>query len=279
MAPSGDHEVQIALLVNLEFFPRREYLISKGHKIKNMEEQAKRAVTAIDLVDNDDEVPLRITIQKNLSTGDFALKPQDVTNEESEEIVVNETVQDIDHPYIGRQVGVTAPGLVRRLEAAENQLKNKKCPACGKKFVNGKTRKSKCLACISCNRLTHEKYGSKKTPFKCKICDIPTKELNTSDVNENHIEEVAIETDNIQDILCDDLNEDAFDHIPVIIAGHETSEPFPIHEEPSTEYYSGTLPVAGDTNLFPELEEPPNKTGSDVFAVLDSVPDVTNVVG
>ena len=98
-------------------------------------------------------------------------------------------------------------------------------------------------------------------------------------MNENHIEEVAIETENIQDILCDDLNEDAFDHIPVIIAGHETSEPFPIHEEPSTEYYSGTLPVAGDTNLFPELEEPPNKTGSDVFAVLDSVPDVTNVVG
>jgi hypothetical protein len=60
---------------------------------------------------------------------------------------------------------------------------------------------------------------------------------------------------------------------------HETSEPVPIHEQPSTGYDSGTLHVAGDTNLFPELEEPSNKTGSDVFAVLDSFPDVTNVVG
>jgi hypothetical protein len=77
--------------------------------------------------------------------------------------------------------------------------------------VNGKKKRSKCLACISCDRITHEKCGSKKTPFQCKICDIPTEELNTSDVNENHIEEVAIEFDNIQDILSDDLDEDAFD--------------------------------------------------------------------
>ena len=105
----------------LNLITRREYLISMGHKIKNMKKETKSAETASDLVDNNDEVPLRITIQRNLSTGDFALKPQDVTNEESEEIVVNETVQDIYHPYIGRQVGVTARGLVRRLEAAENQ--------------------------------------------------------------------------------------------------------------------------------------------------------------
>ena len=74
-------------------------------------------------------------------------------------------MQDIDHPYIGRQVGVTAPGLVRRLEAADNHLKNKKCPACGKKFVDGKTRKSKFLACIAFERLTHENCGSNKNTF------------------------------------------------------------------------------------------------------------------
>ena len=70
-----------------------------------MEKVSKRAETALDLIDNYDEVPLGIKIQRNLSRGDFALKPQYVTNEEAEEIVVNETVQDIDHPYIGRQVG------------------------------------------------------------------------------------------------------------------------------------------------------------------------------
>ena len=38
-----------------------------------MEKDAKRTENALDLIDNYDEVPLRITIQRNLSTGDFAL--------------------------------------------------------------------------------------------------------------------------------------------------------------------------------------------------------------
>ena len=49
----------------LKLITRREYLISIGHKFKNREKQDKRAETAISLVDNDDEVPLRITIQSS----------------------------------------------------------------------------------------------------------------------------------------------------------------------------------------------------------------------
>ena len=90
-------------------------------------------------------------------------------------------------------------------------MKNKKCAECGKKFVNGTKRKSKYLACSSCDRLTHEKCGEKKTPFRCVHCKPIGEDLNTSDINKN---------------IEDGGHSDVLDDIPVIIAGHED-----LHEE------------------------------------------------
>ena len=53
----------------------------------------------------------------------------------------------------------------------ENKVKNKKCPKCGKKFVNGKVRKSKYVECVSCDKLTHERCDtSKRVHFKFILC-------------------------------------------------------------------------------------------------------------
>ena len=122
---------------------RREYLVSMGHKIQKLEFESKRSrfISPDEEESSENEVPLRIRIMRVGDSGNFALRPQDLTTEVSNEVSVHETVEDEIHPYIGRQVGVTARGTERREENAANPTKNKKCPACGGKFVNGKKKK------------------------------------------------------------------------------------------------------------------------------------------
>ena len=84
------------------------------------------------------------------------------------------------------------------------------------------------MTCISCDRLTHEKCGKKKEPFYCKHCEQVDDLLDTSDINENLLENVLSETN--------------LHAIPVIVAGHNNSflnedllgvEEFPEHKCPS----------------------------------------------
>jgi hypothetical protein len=73
-------------------------------------------------------------------------------------------------PYTDWQVGVTNIGRKSK-ENSKNKVKNKNCPKCSKKFVNGKVRKSQYLECLSCDRLTHERCANARiSPFKCIVC-------------------------------------------------------------------------------------------------------------
>ena len=118
-----------------------------GHKIQNLDKESRRIPSVPALVEeaSDDHVPLRIRITRDGASGHFALATQDTSNDNSVQFNLNETIEDTDHPYVGRKVGVTARGMASHVESSDNLTKNKKCPACGGKFVNGKKKKSKFL--------------------------------------------------------------------------------------------------------------------------------------
>ena len=66
------------------------------------------------------------------------------------------------------------------VQQEEITVKNKKCAECGKKFVNGTNRKSKYLACISCDRLTHENMEKiKRHPSDVFIANLLVKIIST----------------------------------------------------------------------------------------------------
>ena len=182
-----------------------------GHKLRKLEKEAMRNIPEANN-DNGEHSGLRMRIVRTEEND--VLRVQDISeNTLNHENVANDISRvQMNHPYVDRVVGVRPTPVVEEepqnnVVQEEISVKNKECAECGKQFVNGTKRKSKYLACISCDRLTHEKCGEKKTPFRCVHC----KDLNTSDINEN------IEDGALSDVL---------DDIPVIIAGHED-----LHEE------------------------------------------------
>ena len=239
---------------------RREYLISMGHKIQNLDKEARRVHSTPQAVEeeSDDPGPLRLRLTRAGPSGHFALAPQDTTNDDPLDFPLNDTIADVDHPYVGRQVGVTARGTAARAEIPDNPTKNKKCPACGGKFVNGKKKKSKYIACISCDNLTHAKCGSQKTPFHCQKCDVaPPEDLNNSDLNGNI--DVDVETNEVAEGHVNvqvDFDEEILNQIPFIIAGSDGIASVPEIEVPYVPEPEATFVPEPEVPHVPEPEVP-----------------------
>ena len=155
---------------NKGLIARDYFLLRMGYKLLKLKQEAKRGREVEVFVDpngdDDDEV-----FEENVDDASFGSFEEDI------------------HPYTDRQVGVTKRGRKSK-ENSENKVKNKKCPKCSKKFVNGKVRKSKYLECLSCDRLTHERCANTRmSPFKCIVCrPQESEDFNSSrqsDINEN----------------------------------------------------------------------------------------------